>query len=228
MLQSIRRLNRANVLTFSRSFATISAELTPNPQSTIFTVDSEAGILGKGARSVSFDDRYACQSSPLASALFKISGVGSVMLGVKSVTVTKKPEFDWAVVRPSVELVLSQFIDSGIPVIRPEAVTREGLPAEGLPETEAKIRQLIQERVQPFVAQDGGDLEFVSFEEKSGVVKVRMHGACKGCPKSAVTLKLGIERMLKHYVPEVVGVIDVGSASSEGGKVVEEDKVFGP
>lgn len=205
------------------------AEQTPNPQSTVFTVSNESVILGKGARSISFEDRYSCQSSPLASALFKVTGVSSVMLGVSSVTVTKKPEFDWGVVRPSVELVLSQFIDSGIPVVRADAITREncdGGEKELVSGTEARIKELIAERVQPFVAQDGGDLELVEFDEKSGVVKVRMHGACKGCPKSSVTLKLGIERMLKHYVPEVVGVVDVGSSSSEEGG--PQDKVFGP
>ena len=157
------------------------------------------------------------------------------MLGATSVTVTKHSDFDWTVVRPSVELVLSQFIDSGIPVVRPEAIVREepvagnhSGEADGI---ESRIRQLISERVQPFVVQDGGDLEFVEFDEKSGVVKVRMHGACKGCPKSSVTLKLGIERMLKHYVPEVVGVIDVSSSASSVDKDEDDkeaDKVFGP
>ena len=226
MLQSICRINRASRISISRSFANIVAEQTPNPQSTVFTVSNESVILGKGARSISFEDRYSCQSSPLASALFKVTGVSSVMLSVNSVTVTKKPEFDWGVVRPSVELVLSQFIDSGIPVVRADAITRDNRDGEEKERvsgtTEERIKELIAERVQPFVAQDGGDLEFVEFDEKSGVVKVRMHGACKGCPKSSVTLKLGIERMLKHYVPEVVGVVDVGS--EEG----EQDKVFGP
>ena len=226
MFQSICRINRGSRISISRSFANIVAEQTPNPQSTVFTVSNESVILGKGARSISFEDRYSCQSSPLASALFKVTGVSSVMLSVNSVTVTKKPEFDWGVVRPSVELVLSQFIDSGIPVVRADAITRDNRVGEEKElvsgTTEARIKELIAERVQPFVAQDGGDLEFVEFDEKSGVVKVRMHGACKGCPKSSVTLKLGIERMLKHYVPEVVGVVDVGS--EEG----EQEKVFGP
>jgi Fe-S cluster biogenesis protein NfuA len=92
-----------------------------------------------------------------------------------------------------------------------------------------QIRNLIAERVQPFVHQDGGDIEYISFDEKSGVVQVKMHGACKGCPKSMVTLKLGIERMLKHYIPDVVAVEDIGtplSDISDGDK--EKAKEFGP
>ncbi len=162
--------------------------------------------------------------------------MSSVMLGSNYITVTKKPDFDWQVVKPSIELVLSQFIDSGIPLVRPDAIERVEVPstestksttqASETESTEEAIKRLITERVQPFVQQDGGDIEFVSFDEKSGVVYVHMQGACKGCPKSMITLKLGIERMLKHYVPDVVGVIDVGSTSDSTDS--EKSKEFGP
>ena len=136
----------------------------------------------------------------------------------------------WQVVKPSVELVLSQFIDAGIPIVRPGTVETVAPPSDTTSSTDApvvvRIKALIAERVQPFVAQDGGDIEFLSFDEESGVVRVRMHGSCKGCPKSAITLKMGIERMLKHYVPEVVGVINEESPSEP--TTTEDDKVFGP
>lgn len=156
-----------------------------------------------------------------------MSGVDSVLLGPQHVTVTKKKEFDWQVVKPSVELVLSQFFDSGIPIVRPESVVRVAAEEPVAPVSlEDKIKALIGERVRPFVEQDGGDIEFVDFDEKSGVVRVRMQGACKGCPKSMITLKMGIERMLKHYIPDVVGVIDIGG--DDDVKDEEKSKEFGP
>lgn len=228
--KSIQAIGGAPFLLSCRRWASITSELTPNPESFLFWVNSGSAILGTGAKSVSYESRYSCQDSPLASALFKINGVNSVLLSSNAVTVTKKKEFDWQVVKPSVELVLSQFVDSGIPIVRPGTVQTEGKSqassrgeATSATPLEQQIKDLITERVQPFVVQDGGDIEFVSFDEKSGVVRVRMHGACRGCPKSSVTLKMGIERMLKHYIPDVVGVIDVGGEEQQ-----EKSKEFGP
>ena len=230
--QSIQKLRCTHFRLNTARLASVMSEQTPNPESTLFWIEKGADVLGKGAKSISFESRYACQNSPLASALFKINGVGSVLLSSNSITVTKKKEFEWQVVKPSIELVLSQFVDSGIPFIRPGSVEKTESATPASPEfpadsIEAKIKDLITERVQPFVVQDGGDIEFVSFDEKSGVVKVKMHGACKGCPKSMVTLKMGIERMLKHYVPEVVGVIDVGGDAPPV-EDTEKAKEFGP
>ena len=233
MMQSGFSITRLNLTGFlQRRFLSIRSELSPNPESTVFWVEKGREILGSGSKSISFENRYSCADSPLAAALFKINGIQAVMLGPESVTVTKRKEFEWQVVSPSVELVLSQFIDSGIPVVRPGVVEKVGNKPSETTTTdesslESRIRNLIQERVQPFVAQDGGDVDFVSFDEESGVVKVRMHGSCKGCPKSSITLKHGIERMLKHYIPEVVGVIDIG-ASETSVPDSEESKVFGP
>ena len=150
-----------------------------------------------------------------------------MLLGPNHVTITKKKEFDWQVVKPSIELVLSQFFDAGIPIVRPgtvemvEEVKSTSSSSEPL-SVDDQIKALISERVRPFVEQDGGDIEFVSFDPKSGVVRVKMQGACRGCPKSKITLKIGIERMLKHYIPDVVGVID------EGNDDEEVKKEFGP
>ena len=150
-------------------------------------------------------------------------------------TVTKKTEFDWSVVKPSVELVLSQFFDAGIPVVRPGAVQsnepKEPSTAEN-ESIESKIMSLIEERVRPFVQQDGGDLEFVSFDRESGLVQLRMQGSCRGCPKSAVTLKMGIERMLKYYIPEITSVINIDDGAQEKVELSDVDrdkaKEFGP
>ena len=234
---AIRGFRRTPLFSVSSRWASVTSESTPNPDATIFWVNQKSDILGPNAKSISFKDRYSCSISPIAGALFKVNGVASVMLGPNYITVSKKPDFDWVVVKPSIELVLSQFIDSGIPLIRPDAIERTDTSSTSSTNqttsnssdsmsTEEHIKQLITERVQPFVQQDGGDIEFVSFDEKSGVVYVHMQGACKGCPKSMVTLKLGIERMLKHYVPDVVGVIDVGSTSEPSDS--EKSKEFGP
>ncbi len=199
----------------------------------MFWVDRGADILGKGVKSVVFQDRHSCGVSPLAAALFKVSGVSSVLLGSNYVTVTKKSEFDWEVMKPSIELVISQIMEAKIPIIKSNMLKKDescssSTSTSSSPESvDARIQELIRDRVQPFVQQDGGDIEYVSFDAETGAVQVRMHGACKGCPKSMITLKMGIERMLKHYVPEVVGVVDIGS-TEEDEEPSKTSKEFGP
>ena len=188
----------------------VRSEGTPNPEALIFFLEKGKPVLGDEFKSIQFTDKYACASSPLAQALFKIQGVSSVLLAAKHVTINKQPEMSWNLMRPNVELVISQYFETGMPPVRESALERVSAAAQQEhTELETKIRGLLDERVRPFVQQDGGDLEFVSFDESSGFVTVKMQGACQGCPKSAVTLKMGIERMLKHYVPEISGVINL-------------------
>ncbi len=155
-----------------------------------------------------------------------------VLLGPTHITVTKKKEFDWTVVKPSVELVISQFFDAKIPIVRPGTVETLTPPVrtEGEESIEKRITDLVEERVRPFVQQDGGDVEFVSFDSDSGLVKLRLCGSCSGCPKSNITLKHGIERMLRHYVPEVTAVMDVAPPPQPAGSEEEREKgkEFGP
>ncbi len=156
----------------------------------------------------------------------------SVLLGPTHITVTKKKEFDWSVVKPSVELVISQFFDAKIPIVRPGVIETVNPPTqkEGEDSVEKRITDLMEERVRPFVQQDGGDVEFVSFDPDSGLVKLRLCGSCSGCPKSNITLKHGIERMLRHYVPEVTAVMDVSPppAPAATEEAQEKAKEFGP
>jgi Fe-S cluster biogenesis protein NfuA len=144
-----------------------------------------------------------------------------VLLAPKHVTVNKNPNTDWAFVKPSVELVLSQFFATDMPPVRPEALElSEGAAASKTPtadpetiDKDAQIAALIDERVRPFVQQDGGDITYIGFDEASGTVRVRLSGSCVGCPKSQVTLKLGIERMIKHYVEGVNIVVNEGDVT---------------
>ena len=199
----------------------VLSEPTPNPEALVFTLEGGKTVLGEGYRSMSFTDKYSCGTSPLAASLFRIQGVQSVLLGQNHVTVNKNPATDWAFVKPSVELVLSQFFATDMPPVRPDALEKtaaaQAAAAQAAPppaDDDAQIAALIDERVRPFVQQDGGDVEYLGFDEATGTVRVRLSGSCEGCPKSQVTLKLGIERMIKHYVPSVKTVINEGDTRS--------------
>ncbi|KAF4692480.1 NFU1 iron-sulfur cluster scaffold [Perkinsus olseni] len=191
-------------------FIAVSAEATPNPSAMIFTLEGRKPVLGQGAKSMSFEKTH-CADSPLAASLFRVHGVDKVLLAARHATVTKSPETDWELLKPNVELVISQFFD--IPNIKP--VTPEAI--EYTPEGQEQhnddvinsIHEILEQRVKPFVEQDGGDVEFVSFDSESGELKIRLVGSCSGCPKSSVTLKFGIQRMVCHYIPEVKNVINI-------------------
>jgi Fe-S cluster biogenesis protein NfuA len=134
--------------------------------------------------------------------------------------VNKIPALDWGFLKPSVELVLSQFFETDMSPVRPEALEKTAEAAassvKSRQETEDKdslIAALIDERVRPFVQQDGGEITYLGFNEDTVTVRVRLSGSCQGCPKSQVTLKLGIERMIKHYVSGVKEVVNEGDVS---------------
>jgi Fe-S cluster biogenesis protein NfuA len=138
--------------------------------------------------------------SPLARRLFEVDGIVGVFLGSDFVTVTKGPGQSWDVLKP---IVLSAIMDhyvSGEPVVESDAPTGEGADADD-DSIVQQIKELIETRVRPAVAQDGGDIVFRGFE--NGVVYLHMQGSCSGCPSSTATLKHGIENMLRYYVPEV-------------------------
>lgn len=151
-------------------------------------------------------------ASPLAAALFGINGVSNVFLGSDFVAITKSEDADWAVVKPQALAAIMDHFVSGAPVIadvaRAEApaleddVVYEGETAEIV----AEIKELIATRVRPAVANDGGDIIFKRFDVDTGIVHLTMRGACSGCPSSTLTLKQGVENLLRHYVPEVTAV----------------------
>eukprot|EP00441_Pelagodinium_beii_P041974 CAMPEP_0197633174 /NCGR_PEP_ID=MMETSP1338-20131121/9596_1 /TAXON_ID=43686 ORGANISM="Pelagodinium beii, Strain RCC1491" /NCGR_SAMPLE_ID=MMETSP1338 /ASSEMBLY_ACC=CAM_ASM_000754 /LENGTH=177 /DNA_ID=CAMNT_0043204779 /DNA_START=101 /DNA_END=631 /DNA_ORIENTATION=+ len=172
----------------------------------------ERDVLGDGTRTIKFSNKYETEDSPLAAAIFKVRGVNEVMLASRHVTVTKTPAADWNLIQPNLELVISQFYAAGLHALREGAAAREratmdraGIDPDSV---EGRILDLLEERVKPFVQQDGGDVEFERFDAAEGVLYLRMHGACAGCPKSSVTLNHGIKNLMEHYIPEVKDVVD--------------------
>lgn len=195
----------------------IQTEDTPNPQSMKFLpgqaiLGLDAG--GAPALGIDFPTLASAESSPLAQALFEIDGVMSIYLGADFVTVTKTEAVEWLHIKPAILGSLADFLTAGLPVVEEGAQAgAANAPATSLDdyegedrETVEQIIELIETRVRPAVAADGGDIVFKHFEPRTGVVFLSMHGACAGCPSSTMTLKSGIENMLKHYVPEVVKV----------------------
>lgn len=183
----------------------IQTEQTPNPATLKFL----PGQMVMGSGTADFTSAEAAQRSPLAEALFAVEGVCGVFLGADFVTVTKDDGKDWQVLKPSVLGVVMEHFTSGAAILNDEAAGDEtgAATAEEDEEVVAQIKELLETRVRPAVAQDGGDIIFQSFE--NGVVYLHLQGACSGCPSSTVTLKMGIENMLRHYIPEVVEVCSV-------------------
>jgi Fe-S cluster biogenesis protein NfuA len=179
----------------------IQTEQTPNPATLKFLPGRD--VVAKGV--VDFTDPDKAQASPLARRVFEIEGVTGVFLGADFVTVTKAAGEDWYALKPAVLGAIMEHFMSGDPVLEPDAVPADDAEAgEDDDELVKQIRELIDTRVRPAVAQDGGDIIFRGFER--GVVYLHMRGACSGCPSSTITLKNGIENLLRYYVPEVVEV----------------------
>ncbi|KXZ55882.1 hypothetical protein GPECTOR_2g1433 [Gonium pectorale] len=154
--------------------------------------------------------------SPLAKRLFSVDGVSSVFFGSDFVTITKRDDYSWPVLKPDIFAAIMDFYSSGeVLVSDAEALAASDTaihPDDS--EVVAMIKELLETRIRPAVQEDGGDIVFKGFEEDTGTVVVKLVGACSTCPSSTVTLKSGIENMLMHYIPEVKGVIE---ASDEGG-----------
>ena len=189
----------------------IQTEDTPNPQSLKFT-PGEA-VLGEGALGRDFPTLETAAASPLAAALFEIDGVMSVYLGADFITVTKAEAVEWMHLKPALLGTIADFLSSGHPVLDEGAAASSAAPATPLEDYEGEDREVVEQiielletRVRPAVAADGGDIVFRHFEPRTGVVFLAMQGACAGCPSSTLTLKSGIENLLKHYVPEVARV----------------------
>ena len=179
----------------------IETEQTPNPATLKFLPGR--AIMASGT--ADFASAEKAERSPLATRLFQIEGVTGVFLGADFVTVTKADGRTWQVLKPAILGVIMEHLTANRPILLEESAATA--PAGEEDELTAQIRELIDTRVRPAVAQDGGDIIFQGFED--GVVYLHMQGSCAGCPSSTATLKMGIENMLKHYVPEVVEVRQV-------------------
>ena len=185
----------------------IETETTPNPATLKFLPGQE--VMASGTRDFASEEDAA--ASPLAEALFSLGDVTGVFFGRDFVSVTAGPGVDWSALKPQVVSILLDHFVSGSPLFAGGdasgiAVAGED-PGDDDPadaDVVAQIRDLIETRVRPAVANDGGDIIYKGFRE--GVVYLTMQGACSGCPSSTATLKQGIESLLKHYVPEVTEV----------------------
>ena len=180
----------------------IQTESTPNPATLKFLPGRE--VMGEAAVA-DFATREAAQRSPLARALFETPEVGRVFFGSDFISVTKTGG-DWKHLKPAILGAIMEHFTRGLPLIEQGAEELEAASEGEDSEIVAQIKDLIETRVRPAVAQDGGDIIFKGFDEASGVVFLHMRGSCAGCPSSTMTLKNGIENMLRHYVPEVSAV----------------------
>ncbi|MDD7970361.1 NifU family protein [Roseinatronobacter alkalisoli] len=178
----------------------IQTESTPNPATLKFLPGQD--VLGLGT--ADFPSVETAGTSPLASRLFGVAGVTGVFLGSDFITVTKADDVDWQHIKPEILGAIMEHFQSGAAMMDGDAgaghVAHDGPDAEIV----NQIKELLDTRVRPAVAQDGGDITFHGFER--GVVYLHMKGACAGCPSSTLTLKMGIENLLRHYIPEVTEV----------------------
>lgn len=179
----------------------IQTEATPNPATVKFLPGQP--VMG-GAGSIEFNEGDDLSRAPLAQRLFQVNGVKAVFFGSDFISVTKTDDALWDQLRIHVLGVLMQHFTAGLPVVEGIGAAAPSAIPEDEDELSAQIRELIETRVRPAVANDGGDIVFDRFED--GVVYLHMRGACAGCPSSTMTLKSGIENMLKHFVPEVQAV----------------------
>ena len=178
----------------------IQTEDTPNPETLKFIPGNI--ILKTGT--ADFSSKDIASVSPLASRLFEIDGVSRVFLASDFISVTKDPQLDWNNLKPSILTGIMEHYSSGLPAINETEDKNSETNNTEETETIKQIKDLLETRVRPAVAMDGGDITFCSFEK--GVVTLQMKGACAGCPSSTATLKMGIENMLRHYIPEVTEV----------------------
>lgn len=185
----------------------IQTESTPNPATLKFLPGQTVLDMG----TADFPTAEAAEKSPLAKRIFAVEGVTGVFFGTDFVTVTKGDDIEWDHIKPAILGAVMEHYQSGAAVIDGEAPTSGGHAEHTGEDAEivGQIKELLDTRVRPAVAQDGGDITFHGFDR--GVVYLHMQGACAGCPSSTLTLKMGIENLLRHYIPEVLEVRPVAA-----------------
>lgn len=179
----------------------IQTEETPNPAALKFLPGCHISVEGpvffnRAAEAIGVSD--------LAVKIYEIEGVDAVFFGFDFVTVTKSDQFAWEVLKPEILMCIMDHLVAGLPIFNEQSPTYSGINFDDLDEIEKQIVEIIETRVRPSVAMDGGDIIYEGFRD--GIVYLKMRGACSGCPSSTVTLKSGIESMLQHFVPEVKAV----------------------
>lgn len=183
----------------------IQTEITPNPSTLKFIPENK--ILDKGT--YEFKSKEEAKSSKLAMDLFSNKAVTNVFFGLDFITITKSESYDWDVIKPDILSKIMNFFSSGLPLIESDIPKSENNDSSIKYNADQKkivqqIQTLLDEKIKPAVAQDGGDITFVRLEKN--IVYLELRGACAGCPSSTLTLKSGIENMLKYYIPEIESV----------------------
>src|SRR5690349_11540251 len=179
----------------------IQTELTPNPATLKFLPGCK--VMESGT--ANFPERGTAARSPLAERLFELPEVNGVFLGADFITVTKNGDSEWHQLKPAVLAAIMEHFTAGRPVVTGDGGEAASGDAAGEDdEIVSQIKELLETRVRPAVAMDGGDITFEDYED--GIVYLHMQGSCSGCPSSTATLKAGIENMLRHYIPEVLEV----------------------
>ena len=174
----------------------IQTQDTPNPATLKFI----PGVPVMDSGTADYPAADSAAHSPLARRLFQIDGVSGVFLGGDFVAVTKEESLDWFALKPSILAGIMEHYASGMPAVEKADMASDSADEDD-DEVVKQIKQLLDTRVRPAVAMDGGDIVFQGFDD--GIVTLQMRGACQGCPSSTATLKMGIENMLRHYIPDV-------------------------
>ncbi|KAG3134020.1 hypothetical protein PI126_g18886 [Phytophthora idaei] len=201
---------RASSPFFARSGALrsmfIQTESTPNPLSVKF-LPGRTVLDDRFTTGVDFTpSSEEVRRSPLAKKLFQIEGVTRVFFGKDFISVTKTEDEDWDALNAEIFATIMDFFASDEQVMSDEPIITDTTILPEDDEVVAMIKELLEQRIRPSVQDDGGDIFYKGFDEKSGIVSVQLAGSCAGCPSSSVTLKHGVENMLKHYIPEVRGI----------------------
>jgi Fe-S cluster biogenesis protein NfuA len=185
----------------------IQVQDTPNPNTLKFILDE--AIL-QGSQTFNYNNKDEANDSLLAQKLFDINGISNIFIGYNFVSVSIADGYSWDSIKHKVMGYLNDFLTTGAKVVNPvenNETQKVVASSESEQEIVDKIAEIIEERVRPAVAMDGGDIIFKKYE--NGVVYLEMLGACSGCPSSTMTLKSGIENMLKYYIPEVQEVVSI-------------------
>jgi len=201
MLSLLGKDGRSTMVENGCDMVNVIVESTPNPATLKFLPGCSVMETG----TANFASPEKADKAPLVRQLFKIDGVAGVFLGADFISVAKRSTSDWQSLEPVVTETISVFFQWGGPAVTVEKNDGEGAGSdEDDDETVQQIKELLDTRIRPSVAMDGGDIVYRGFER--GVVFLSLQGACIGCPSSNATLKMGVENLLKHYVPDVLRV----------------------
>jgi Fe-S cluster biogenesis protein NfuA len=192
------------MLKTGNTIVSIYTEMTPNPETMKFVANK---LLYPG-KSIDFPDESSAGPSPLAKELFAFPFIRSVFIASNFVTLSKTPDTNWDDVIPSIRTFLKEYLENGKPVINEDQIvakTVNNVVGENDGDVVTRIKELLENYVKPAVEMDGGAISFKGFE--NGTVSLMLQGSCSGCPSSMITLKSGIEGMMKRMIPEVKEVV---------------------